>query len=370
MSLEQQQQQQDKQQQDKQQQDKQQHSSLNEENKCVLCLNDLNNKKNGLKKIIHKCDKEVCEWQHAFHISCINGWINACLNSGEGKYPKCPTCNKFDIPLEKIPEKLRLKAQTIWERDFYQNVVEEDYEEAEEDHEEEDEEDKNDAISRLLTITSRNEIGKNLPFMACVLVVNGELVGKLMNFHLGIDIKHTLGDLKNAILNHNSLISQELGLFNPVKFRLKYWTNKEYPTYRVENMHYGIPPYTCQFEQLESNCDLHNDATFLSDIYLDYQHKAGAIIRNGPSRINSEVAPEAYQKIEEVYYHHLTQVYNKQKLYWNGCTGPDDPGYYDIAFSNEQNSIIPVDLRAYDYSLYSTIDSISWLVLNLVAEDM
>jgi hypothetical protein len=340
------------QQQDKQQQDKQQHSSLNEENKCVLCLNDLNNKKNGLKKIIHKCDKEVCEWQHSFHISCINGWINACLNTEEGKYPKCPTCNKFDIPLEKIPEKLRLKAQTIWERDFYQNVVQEAAEENEEAAE---------AMRRLLTITSRNEI-HNLPFIACILVVNGEVIGQVMNFHLGITIRHTLGDLKNAILNHNSLISQKLGLFNPVKFRLKYWTNSEYPTYRVVNMRYGIPPYTCQFEQLESICDLNNDDTLLSDIYLDYQHKAGAIIRNGSEHINSEDAPQAYYEVE--------QVYNRQKLYWNGSTGPDDPGYYDLAFLNEQNSIIPIEYRAYEYRMFSTLDSISWLVINLIAEDM
>ena len=348
-----------------QQQYKLEKSSINQENKCVLCLNDLNNKKNGLKKIIHKCDKEVCEWQHSFHISCINGWINACLNTEEGKYPKCPTCNKFDIPLEKIPEKLRLKAQTIWERDLYENVVEELAEEheeaAEEAAEEEEDEEAREAMSRLLTITSRNEI-HNLPFIACILVVNGELIGKLMNFHLGIDIRHTLGDLKNAILNHNSLISQELGLFNPVKFRLKYWTNSKYPTYKVVNMHYGIPPYTCQFEQLESICDLNNDATLLSDIYLDYQHKAGAIIRNGSEHINSEDAPEAYDELEK--------VYNRQKLYWNGNTGPDDPGYYDIAFSNKQNSTIPIEYRAYEYRLYSTIDSISWLVLNLIAEDM
>lgn len=334
-------------------------SSIHEENKCGICLNDLNNKKNGLKKIVHKCDKEVCEWQHAFHINCINSWINNCLNDEEGKYPKCPTCNKFDIPLEKIPEKLKLKAQTIWERDSnHITLIQEEHEEAVEEHEEAAAET---AMRRLLTITSRNEI-YNLPFIACMVVVNGELIGQLMNFNLGIDIRHKLGDLKNSILNHNSLISQELGLFNPVKFRLKYWTNKEYPTYRVENMHYGIPPYTCYFEELESNCDLNNDNTLLSDIYLDYQHKAGEIIRNGPEHINSEFAPEAYQQLEE--------VYHKQKLYWNGCTGPDDPGCYDIAFSNEQNSIIPIDLRAYEYRMYSTVDSISWLILNLVAEDM
>ena len=356
------------------QKDKTKKSSSREENNCVLCFNDLNNKKNGLKKIIHKCDKEVCEWQHAFHINCINGWINACLNTGEGKYPKCPTCNKFDIPLEKIPQKLKLKAQTIWERDSNHIISFEENDEAEEEHEEAAEEAAQQAavyadeetapetaMRRLLTITSRNEI-HNLPFIACMVVVNGELIGQLMNFNLGIDIRHTLGDLKNAVLNHNILISKQLGLFNPVKFRLKYWTDKQYPTYRLENIHYGIPPYTCYFEQLESICDLNNENTLLTDIYLDYQDKAGEIIRNDPEHINSEDAPQAY--------HELEKVYHKQKLYWNGSTGPDHTGYYDLAFLNEQNSVIPIEYRAYEHRMFSTLDSISWLVLNLVAEDM
>jgi len=354
--------------QQQQQQDKPKKTSSHEENNCGICLNDLNNKKNGLKKIVHKCDKEVCEWQHAFHINCINGWINNCLNDGEGKYPKCPTCNNFDIPLEKIPEKFKSKAQTIWDRDYNNiNLFQEEIEEENEEAAQEvpvyaDEETAAEtAMRRLLTITSRNEF-HNLPFIACMVVVNGELIGQLMNFNLGITIRHTLGDLKNAVLRKNSRISKQLGLFNPVKFRLKYWTDKEYPTYRLENMHYGIPPYACNFPQLESDCDLNDNNTLLSDIYLDYQDKAGTIIRNRPEHINSEVAPQAYNE--------LGKVYHKQKIYWNGSTGPDDSGYYDLAFLNEQNSVIPIEYRAYEHRMFSTLDSISWLVLNLVAEDM
>ena len=89
---------------------------------CSICMIPLK-KKYGLKKIIHKCDKEQCEWKHEFHITCINKWINMCINTGEGTYPKCPTCNEFDIPIDKIPENLRSKAETIWSRDFIQNIV-------------------------------------------------------------------------------------------------------------------------------------------------------------------------------------------------------------------------------------------------------
>ena len=335
-----------------------------DENTCGICLNSLN-KKFGLKKIIHKCDKAVCEWKHEFHIKCINDWINICVNTGEGTYPKCPTCNKFDIPIDKIPEKINLKAQAIWQRDFIErNEVELEVEEIEEVQEAQEVEELEFRIARrrLFDILLRNVAGQFLPFIGVIICVNGETIAKDINTNLKINIRQTLGDLKNSILRHNTVISKKIGLLNPVKFRLKYWTDSSYPTFRAQDIHYCIPPYTRRFEQMESNYDLNSDDTLLSDIYLDYQYKLSKIYNSEPELINSAETPNAYQ--------HVKDIYLEKNLMWNWSTGPDDPGHYDSAFSNPQNCDIDEDYTAYRYDSKSTIDSISWLTLNLVAEDM
>ena len=144
----------------------------------IIEINSLNNKKFGLKKIIHKCDKAVCEWKHDFHIKCINDWINMCINTGEGTYPKCPTCNKYDIPLEKIPEKLKSKAQAIWQRDFIEiNEVELEVEEIQEVQEVEELEFRI-ARRRLFDILLRNVSDQFLPFIGVIICVNGEPIIK------------------------------------------------------------------------------------------------------------------------------------------------------------------------------------------------
>jgi hypothetical protein len=334
--------------------------SSNEENNCGICLNSLNNKKFGLKKIIHKCDKEVCEWKHEFHIKCINDWIHMCVNTGEGTYPKCPTCGNFDIPIDKIPEKLKSRAQSIMEANLPKVhapapapapiIVE--LEELE----------FRIARRRLFDILLRHVTDQFLPFIGVIICVNGEPVVKDISTNLRINIRQKMGDLKNAILEKNIVISKKIGLLNPVKFRLKYWTDSSYPTFRAEDIHYCIPPYTRRFAQMETAYDLNSDDTLLSDVYLDCQYKMSKIYNSEPGLINSVETPNAYQ--------HLKNIYLEQNLMWNESTGPDDPGRYDTAFSNPQNCDIPQNCRPYRYDPKSTIDSISWLIFNLVAEDM
>jgi hypothetical protein len=214
----------------------------------------------------------------------------------------------------------------------------------------------------LFDIILRHVSYQFLPFIGVIICVNGEPIAKDISSHLRINIRQKMGDLKNAILGNNVVISKKIGLLNPVKFRLKYWTDSSYPTFRAEDIHYCIPPYTRRFEQMETAYDLNSDDTLLSDVYLDYQYKLSKIYNNAPELINSVETPHAHQ--------HVKNIYLEKNLYWRCPTGPDDPGHYDHAFSNPQNCDIDEDYVAYRYDLKSTIDSISWLTFNLVAEDM
>ena len=94
-------------------------SSDNTENDCFICWNPLT-KEYGRKIIVHKYNKENKnseKWQHSCHEKCLNGWIKQCINSNESKYPKCPICNDFKIPINKIPKSLREKARQILEEE-------------------------------------------------------------------------------------------------------------------------------------------------------------------------------------------------------------------------------------------------------------
>jgi hypothetical protein len=346
--------------------------SSNKENNCGICMIPLK-KKYGLKKIIHKCDSEKCEWKHEFHINCINKWINMCVNTGQGTYPKCPTCNNFYIPIDKIPENLRSKAETLWYRDFsgQNQVIEEEEEEEEEEYVDDEEEEEEEYVDdeeykrahfRLNELISQHTENRNYPFLGIVICVNGEIIKKCLNSYLNLKITNTLGDLKNIILNDNVNISKNIGLLNPVKLKLQYWLGSSYPSFRVKNVHYCIPSYLKRFAQLKSDYNLNIDDILLSDIYLEYQYKAGKIINSDPRLINREETPLAYENLEKVYI--------QQKLHWNSPTGPDDYGHFDRAFSNEENDYIPRDYRAYSYDKHSTINSLAWITLDLAVEDL
>ena len=88
------------------------------ENSCFICWDPLT-KEHGRKEIIHKYDKKNKsseKWQHSCHEKCLNSWIKQCITVGDGTYPKCPICNDFKIPINKIPKALRERATEILEQ--------------------------------------------------------------------------------------------------------------------------------------------------------------------------------------------------------------------------------------------------------------
>lgn len=324
------------------------------ETNCSICYDSLNTK--NQKKILHKGKN----WSHKFHKKCIDTWIGANINSS--KYPLCPICNQ-SINIDKIQKNLRGRAielqpiqqqppiqqppiqqHPIQQHPFHQHLQ---IFEAEAD-------------LRLQRIELRHRRYETLPFIGVLICIDGKVVTKYSNSDFGLTINSRLGDLKREILLKNAEISRSRGLLCVDNLHhnlnIRNWINGVYPTYRILDMHYGIPPFCSIFPQLNNVNNLYDDNTRLSNIYFEYQTLAGKALSLHPQIVN-RYGNNAYE--------HLENVYKLKNLRFNGPTGYDDPGHYDTAYVNNQNPKIPEDMRALRYSDCSTEDSLSWLVFDM-----
>lgn len=329
-------------------------TSTEEENTCFICWNPLT-KEYGKKMIIHKYDKDNKsseKWQHSCHEKCLNNWTNQCITVG--KYPKCPICNDFKIPINKIPSSLRERAIEILEE------VEEEEEEVE--VEEEEVEELVEARHRLQSV--KEWIHDAMPFLGILVCFNGVPITKCSNITFNLTINGTIGDLKTALLNRNVDFYKSKGMFHydnlAHNLNIKNWINWKYPSFRLSEIHYGIPSYTSRFEQLECTYDFNDDNITLEDLYLEYQTKAGGIILAGePNLINNARTPTAYKKLEDIYL--------KQNIWHHGSTGPDDPGYIEMAYRNNENPWFP-DSKLFANGQYGnkiTYESLMWLTVHI-----
>ena len=71
------------------------------------------------------------------------------------------------------------------------------------------------------------------------------------------------------------------------------------------------------------------------------------------------------RRFEQKHFYELENIYYKSDLYFNGPTGPDDPGHYDRAFVNNNNPFVPENMRAYSYNPNSTEHSLAWLIIHV-----
>ena len=338
-----------------------------DENECFICWNPLT-KDYGKKVVIHKYDKTNAnseKWQHACHENCLNDWSKQCITSDEGKYPKCPICNIFKIPIKKIPSSLRKRAMEILDEEENGNEIEEVIEDVAivaQDLEEAEDEDVIEATHRLQEIRAWNSIA---PFLGIIVCFNGFPITKCSNITFNyLSINSSIGDLKAALLNRNVDFYKSKGLLHPDNLghnlNIKNWINWTYPSFRLSEIHYGIPPYTCRFEQLECTHDLNSDNIPLSELYFEYQTKAGAIIKSDPNLINNERTPDAYKKLEN--------IYTKDNIWRHESTGPDDPGYMETAYRNNENPWLP-ESHLYKKGRYGqniTWESLMWLTVHIV----
>ena len=331
-------------------------SLTDDRNSCFICWDPLT-KEHGRKEIIHKYDKKNKnseKWQHSCHEKCLNSWIKQCITVGDGTYPKCPICNDFKIPINKIPKDLRERATEI---------LEQEEEEVEEEPEvEEQPPELIEATRRLGVVRAWNSIA---PFLGILVCFNGVPIIKCSNITFNyLSINSSIRDLKAALLSKNFDFYKSKGMlhFDNIAHNLniKNWINWKYPTFRLSEIHYGIPPYTCRFEQLNCTHDFNDDNIPLSELYFEYQTKAGAIILGGePNLINNEGAPTAYKRLEDLYL--------KKNIWQHGPTGPDDPGYIERGYRNNENPWFP-DSKLYENGRYGqdvTYDSLMWLTVHI-----
>lgn len=347
-----------------------------QENNCFICWNSLDEKEFGRKKIIHNYDGSNDKWEHACHEKCLKIWCKQCINVKE-VYPKCPICASFRIPIEKIPVSFRHKALEILEDE--EDEEDQDEEEDEEilelvdDQEEEEEEEPQlvyenpipwqvqEANKRIEFIYQNFALGQHfnkLPFLGIMVCYQGNLVIKQTSSYYNLKINDGLNWLKTGILSKNAEISRSIGILNSKNLshniKLSNWLNWTHPTFQITNVHYGIPPYTCQFEELDSVLDLREDVS-MSDIYLEYQTNAGRIYNHGE---DLKIA-EAYRR--------LCNVYKKTNIQTRDSTGPDDPGDFVGVYRNSENPYIN-DKYCYnngEFGNQTTHDSLAWLVFHV-----
>jgi hypothetical protein len=92
-------------------------------------------------------------------------------------------------------------------------------------------------------------------------------------------------------------------------------------------------------------------------LYLEYQTKAGAIILGGGRKlINNYRTPIAYKSLQDIYL---------KKNIWQD--GPDDPGYIEMAYKNNENPLFPNKnlFNNGNYGNNVTWDSLMWLTVHI-----
>ncbi len=337
--------------------------SSEEENNCFICWSSLDEKEFGRKKIIHNHEGSHDKWEHSCHEKCLNSWCKRCITV-EGVYPKCPICVSFKIPIEKMPVSFRQRALELIEEEEEEEEEEKEEEEVEEEVEEVEEQQIINVPKEVYEADKRlKDIRQNqtapLPFLGIMVCFNGRTILKYTNSNFNLTINSSLDELKAGVLSKNVEISTEIGLQSlqniSHNLNLINWINWTYPTFKITDVHYGIPPYTCRFEPLDSEFDLTKNVS-MSDIYLEYQRNAGRIL---DKQEILDTAPLAHR--------HLSKLYYREGIYKFEPTGPDDREFIVRAYKNYQNPYIE-DRFCYQNGRFgnqTTYDPLSWLVVHV-----
>lgn len=291
------------------------------DNYCIICQSgiDPNNT-----KIVHKSDN----WSHQFCSPCIDDWIHACLE--KDKEPSCPLCPDFKIspklfPLPKVKSDYEIARGTAMDR--YDWLISD--------------------------IINTNSMQVCMGIMFCI---NDTCIYRFTNCDTNFNMFSTLRDMQDWVRTKGRQIYNILGFTSRQNIAynssVSNWLTWRYPSIRITDVHYSMPPYTHRVGTFQDVID--PDLT-LSEMYIQYQTLAGLM----------HLSAHDYSEAEQ---YHLKKIYQRANLAWNGVTGPDDPGHYDRAYCNNENPVIPVEYRAFRYNAKSTENSMAWLTFHLEYE--
>lgn len=293
------------------------------EEMCDICHGEMSSEKKMIHRDMsesHKKRGRKIKWTHQFCRECIDAWIKSCIS--KNKTPNCPLCPDFNIPKRKFP---------ISKNPEYE-------------------------IANEIAITRFNNYAHHykIPvFMGIMICMNDASILKFSNTDARLHGSVSMAQIKDWILTKNYNVYCEAGVTYKQNIShnlsLSNWIKWKYPSLRITDAHYGMPPFTQRVGTFQENID---DDITVKDMYIRYQTLAGLM----------HLRSEEYSEQEQ---YHLKNIYTRSNLEWNRPTGIDDPGHYDVAYRNPENPDLPECMRAYSYDAKSTDNSLAWLVFHV-----
>ena len=323
--------------------------------------NDCDNDCDSTPIIVHEDDSGL--WAHSFHAKCIAKWIREKME--EDRVPKCPLCFSTPIPDNIIASMSMVNIDDDDDDDddddkIIQNdmtYVQDQDQDQDQHYEYRDPETyqsaEQNAIGRYYRLHADLEITAPIYFVADIFM-NGQSILKLTNNDLNIQRNITITEIKRLIeLRNREIYFSAGGILSFTNARhnlsLSNWTQNKYPSVRVNDVHYTIPPHNSRITFPEL---LDHDQTYLYAMYVDYQTSLGEILED--------------RDLHEDVISYVEKIYKKQPVYWNYPQSVHETGHYSCGYINTQNPFIPEDKRPHPSCNSSTTEhSILWVAFHV-----
>jgi len=358
------------QEQSNQEQSNQEQSNQEQSNICGICRDefdeatketcDSDNDCDGAPIIVHEHDGGL--WAHSFHAKCIAKWIREKME--EDRVPKCPLCFSTPIPDNIIASMSMVNIDDDDDDDDNNEIIQNDMTYAQDQDQVQDQRyeyrdpetyqsAEQNAIGRYYRLHADLEITTPIYFVADIFM-NGQSILKLTNNDLNIQRNITITEIKRLIeLRSREIYFRAGGILSLTNARhnlsLSNWTQNKYPSVRVNDVHYTIPPHNSRITFPEI---LDHDQTYLYAMYVDYQTSLGEILED--------------RDLHEDIISYVEQIYKKQPVYWNYPQSVHETGHYSYGYINTQNPFIPEDKRPHPTCNSSTTEhSILWVAFHV-----
>lgn len=303
---------------------------------CYICQEEICQDADGLidSLSVHKDKHKIKQWDHIFHIKCINEWCQHCYKIN--KAPNCPLCPDYKISKKHLPLREKEESQPVSPQPVFESPQ----------HEL--------AIRRLQGIPHHNTFQnyydqRGIPiFLGIMVCIDNVCVLKYSNRSLNLDLNSSFHALRHTILCKSEAVYKNArGRKSNISHNLDFnnWIQWKYPTIKITDTHFGITPYCNKIGLF--NEEYLDDTESLAELYVRYQILANKMIDNRIVESN-----ELYS---------LRNICKSEKVLEWGPTGPDDITHYEYAFCNPEN---PSDVSAYGYESAS-YNSIAWITIHV-----